>query len=133
MEKNQLKSMATGTVFGGMMIPAHDETFDLAEVIGQKLDAFREYVASVRDEEQAEMATAELLTALLRQVQQPEHTFRVIHERTGKVAYEGESYTAASGTQYRENVEEQAAGHPPLWRLSLVDIDGVTVRVNTQL
>lgn len=128
-----LTAVSVTTALVGNFIPAHDETMDLAESIGQKLDAFQTYIASVRDEEQAEMATAELLTALLRQVQQPEHTFRVMHEHSGKVAYEGESYTAAAGTQYRENVEEQAAGLPPLWRLSLVDIDGVTVRVNTQL
>lgn len=130
---SKLKETATATVFVGATIPAHDETIDLAESIGAQLDAFQAYVTSVRDEEQGEMATAELLAALLKQVQQPEHTFRVIHERTGKIAYEGPSYTAASGTQYRENVEEQSVGLPPLWRLSLVDLDGVTVRVNTQL
>lgn len=127
------RSVAYSTVITGDYIPAHDETTDLAEAIGEKLDAFRAYVASVRDAEQAEGATAELLAALLKQVQQPEHTFRVTHERTGKVAYEGPSYTIAGGTQYRENVEEQSAGLPPLWRLWLVDIDGLSVRVNTQL
>jgi uncharacterized protein YdbL (DUF1318 family) len=125
-------SIAAGTVFGGMTIPAHDMTFDIAESIGNLLDAFQGYVASVRDEEQAEDATAELLTAFLRLVKQPEHTFRVTHEYSGRIAYEGESYTAAAGTQYRENVEEQAAGLPPLWRLWLVDLDGIAVRVNTQ-
>jgi hypothetical protein len=49
----------------GNTIPAHDETMDLAEAIGQKLDEFRAYVASVRSEEQADSAVKELLTALL--------------------------------------------------------------------
>lgn len=127
------KETAARTTLMGDYIPSHDETHDLAESIGAQLDTFQAYVAEIRDPEQAEGAVSELLTALLRQVQQPEHTFRVTHERTGKVAYEGPSYTAAAGTQYRENGEEQAAGLPPLWRLSLVDIDGVSVRVNTQL
>lgn len=56
---------AVTTVITGDYIPAHDETMDLAESIGQKLDAFREYVTSVRDAEQAGHAVKELLTALL--------------------------------------------------------------------
>ena len=56
---------AVTTVIMGDSIPAHDEMMDLAESIGQKLDAFREYVASVRDEAQAGEAVKELLTALL--------------------------------------------------------------------
>jgi hypothetical protein len=56
---------AVSTVFMGKNIPAHDETLDLAESIGQKLDAFRDYVTSVRDAEQAGDAVKELLTALL--------------------------------------------------------------------
>jgi len=56
---------AVTTVIMGDNIPAHDEMMDLAESIGQKLDAFREYVASVRDEAQAGEAVKELLTALL--------------------------------------------------------------------
>jgi hypothetical protein len=47
----------------GSFIPAHDETFDLAESIGNQLDEFREYVASVRDAEQADNAVTELLVA----------------------------------------------------------------------
>lgn len=53
------------TVVMGRTIPAHDETMDLAESIGQKLDEFRHYVASVRSEGQADEAVKELLTALL--------------------------------------------------------------------
>lgn len=56
---------AVTTVVMGDTIPAHDETIDLAEIIGQKLDEFRKYVASVRDVEQADAAVRELLTALL--------------------------------------------------------------------
>jgi hypothetical protein len=56
---------AVTTAILGAAIPAHDETLDLAEAIGQKLDAFRAYVASVRSEEQADEAVKELLTALL--------------------------------------------------------------------
>jgi hypothetical protein len=56
---------AISTVLAGDNIPAHDMTFDLAEVIGQKLDDFRHYVANVRDPEQADSAVKELLTALL--------------------------------------------------------------------
>jgi redox-sensitive bicupin YhaK (pirin superfamily) len=126
------RSEAYRAVITGDFIPAHDETTDLAESIGEQLDAFRAYVASVRDAEQAEAATAELLTALLMQVQQPEHTFRVIHEHSGKVAYDGPSFTAAGGTQYRLNVEESAERREPLWRMWIVDIDGVSCTVNTQ-
>lgn len=58
-------AIAVTTVIMGDNIPAHDETLDLAETIGQKLDAFRAYVASVRDDEQAGDAVKELLAALL--------------------------------------------------------------------
>jgi len=53
------------TVVMGNNIPAHDETMDLAESIGQKLDEFRSYIASVRDDAQADAAVKELLAALL--------------------------------------------------------------------
>lgn len=53
------------TVVMGNDIPAHDETMDLAGDIGQRLDEFHQYVASVRDEAQADAAVKELLTALL--------------------------------------------------------------------
>lgn len=53
------------TAVMGDNIPAHDETMDLAEIIGQKLDEFREYIVTVRDREQADAAVVELLTALL--------------------------------------------------------------------
>jgi hypothetical protein len=56
---------AVTTVIMGDNIPAHDETLDLAETIGQKLDEFREYITSVRDAEQAHDAVKELLAALL--------------------------------------------------------------------
>lgn len=56
---------AVTTVVMGDFIPAHDETLDLAEAIGQKLDEFHHYVARVRNEEQASDAVKELLTALL--------------------------------------------------------------------
>lgn len=49
----------------GRTIPAHDETLDLAESIGQKLDEFQHYIASVRSVGQADEAVKELLTALL--------------------------------------------------------------------
>lgn len=126
------KSAAETAVLIGDYIPSHDETHDLAESIGTQLDQFQAYVTEVRDADQAEGAVAELLTALLAQVQQPEHKFRVFHEYSGTVAYEGPSYTAAAGTQYGKNAEEQRNRREPLWRMSLVDIDGVTVRVNTQ-
>lgn len=56
---------AVTTVIMGDNIPAHDETLDLAESIGQKLDEFQHYIASVRDDAQASAAVKELLTALL--------------------------------------------------------------------
>lgn len=56
---------AVTTVIIGRTIPAHDETMDLAEAIGQKLDEFRAYVARERSEAQADEAVKELLTALL--------------------------------------------------------------------
>lgn len=64
-QREAFVTVATSTVFLGNTIPAHDETFDLAESIGTQLDAFREYVASVRDAQQADAAVTELLTALL--------------------------------------------------------------------
>lgn len=54
------------TVFMGNNIPSHDETHDLAELIGAKLDEFRDYVASVRDSDQADDAVVELLQAFLK-------------------------------------------------------------------
>lgn len=56
---------AITTAVIGASIPAHDETIDLAESIGNQLDAFHKYVASVRSTEQADEAVKELLTALL--------------------------------------------------------------------
>jgi hypothetical protein len=56
---------AVGIVLIGRAIPAHDETMDLAEAIGQKLDEFRNYIESVRSAEQADEAVKELLTAFL--------------------------------------------------------------------
>lgn len=61
----QYENIASAAVLVGDNIPAHDETFDLAESIGAKLDEFREYIASVRDAEQADAAVKELLETLL--------------------------------------------------------------------
>lgn len=61
--------VAVPTVLGGMFIPAHDMTFDIAESIGNLLDAFQSYVTQVRDAEQAGNATEELLQAFLKQAQ----------------------------------------------------------------
>ena len=58
------ETSAALAVMLGNSIPAHDETFDLAESIGQQLDAFHAYVASVRDAGQADAAVAELLAKL---------------------------------------------------------------------
>lgn len=63
MAKSYFSSVATNTVLAGAFIPAHDQTFDIAESIGTQLDEFRAYVASVRDEEQASNAVAELIAA----------------------------------------------------------------------
>lgn len=62
---SNFKAVATSTVFAGMAIPAHDQTFDLAESIGAQLDTFREYVASVRNEAHADAAVKELLAAFM--------------------------------------------------------------------
>lgn len=62
-----------------------------------------------------------------------DHTFRVTHERTGKVAYEGESYIEAANIQYGENCIEQSERREPLWRLWLIDQDGIGVIVKTQV
>lgn len=64
-ERVPFVAVATSTVLGGAYIPAHDETFDLAESIGTQLDAFRAYVAEVRDAQQADAAVTELLQAFL--------------------------------------------------------------------
>lgn len=55
--------VAEPTVLMGNYIPAHDKTFELALEVGNYLDAFRGYVAQVRDEEQADNAVHELLAA----------------------------------------------------------------------
>ena len=61
--------VAVDTVLAGDFIPAHDQTFDLAAAIGGLLDQFRDYVTEVRDAEQADNATEELLAALLKEAQ----------------------------------------------------------------
>ena len=58
-------SVAVSTVLGGSFIPAHDQTFDIAESIAKQLDAFREYVTEARDALQADDAVQELLEAFL--------------------------------------------------------------------
>lgn len=62
-------TVATATVLGGDFIPAHDQTFDLAESIGAQLEQFREYVTEVRDAEQADNAVTELLAAFLKEAE----------------------------------------------------------------
>lgn len=61
--------VAVPTVLGGAYIPAHDMTFDIAESIGNLLDAFQSYVTQVRDADQAGDAVEELLQAFLKQAQ----------------------------------------------------------------
>lgn len=51
-------------VCAGGSIPAHDEAFDIADRIATDLEAFRAYVASVRDEAQAGEALEELADAI---------------------------------------------------------------------
>jgi hypothetical protein len=65
----QFVSAATAAVLGGAYIPAHDATFDIAEAIGRHLEAFRGYVAEVRDAEQADNAVEELLEHLFLEAQ----------------------------------------------------------------
>jgi hypothetical protein len=67
--KGKFAKVAAPTVLGGDFIPAHDQTFDLAEEIGNKLDAFRAYVTEVRDAAQADDAVEELLKAFLEKAQ----------------------------------------------------------------
>jgi hypothetical protein len=62
-----------------------------------------------------------------------DHTFRVTHERTGKVVYEGESYMEAAMAQTTANVEERGEGREPFYRMWLVDVDGIGVIVKTQV
>lgn len=61
-----------------------------------------------------------------------DHTFRVTHAHSGRVAYNGESYIEAATIQTVSNGEEQAERREPLWRLWLIDSDGIGVIVNTQ-
>lgn len=68
-ESTSFATVATATVLGGDFIPAHDQTFDIAEAIGRHLDEFRKYVAEVRDPEQADNAVTELLTAFLKEAE----------------------------------------------------------------
>lgn len=130
---------ATSTVLMGRNIPAHDETFDLAQAIGEKLNEFHEYIASVRDGEQADAAVTELLSNLLKAhdtsavTGTADHKFRVAHEYANKPVYEGTSYIEASIAQTNANVSERSENRPPLYRMWLVDIDGISCRVNTQV
>ncbi len=61
-----------------------------------------------------------------------DHSFRVTHMISGKVAYEGESYLVAAEAQYQYNVNEQSEGREPFWRMWLIDPDGIGVIVTTQ-
>lgn len=61
---NVYHEIARGQVLIGAHIPAHDETFELAENIGKLLDKFYAYVSSSRSEEQAKKAVQELCNAL---------------------------------------------------------------------
>lgn len=63
----------------------------------------------------------------------PDHTFRVVHEYGGRVAYEGASYIEAATEQTNRNLLEQSEGRPPKWRLWLIDPDGIGVIVKTQV
>lgn len=58
-----------------------------------------------------------------------DHTFRVRHAVTGRVAVESESYGHAAAIQYANNVEQAGAD----WQLWLVDADGFSVLVQTQI
>jgi DNA-binding ferritin-like protein len=69
MSEGRFANVATPTVLGGDNIPAHDMTFDIAESIGNLLDAFQAYVTQVRDAEQANDAVTELLTAFLKEAE----------------------------------------------------------------
>lgn len=66
----RFEDAAAPTVWAGNYIPAHEDTLELAESIGSRLDAFREYVTSVRDEKQADEAVKELLQAFLRHAEE---------------------------------------------------------------
>lgn len=61
---NPIAQALRATVFVGNYIPAHDETFDLAEEIGDRLEKFRTYIEGVRDAEQAQNALEELAEAI---------------------------------------------------------------------
>lgn len=64
-ERPPFAAVGTATVLAGAYIPAHDETFDLAESIGEQLDEFRAHIAKERDAKQADAAVTELLKAFL--------------------------------------------------------------------
>ena len=63
-ETSPLTSALIGAVLTGSSIPAHDETFDLAEEVGNALTAFQAYVSEVRSPEQGKAALLELVAAL---------------------------------------------------------------------
>ena len=71
-------------------------------------------------------------TAKQPEPQKPDHSFRVVHERTGAVATDCVSYIEAATVQYHGNQIEQREGRQPLWRMWLIDSDGVGCTVNTQ-
>jgi hypothetical protein len=57
---------AATTAIVGDYLPAHDEVFDEALVIGAALDRMHTHITATRDIVQADLATDELLSALLR-------------------------------------------------------------------
>jgi hypothetical protein len=69
-------SIANGQVFMGTFIPDDDMTRTIAEQIGESVNDFRDYIASVRNTEQAEKAVAELLGALIEGVSASQKAIR---------------------------------------------------------
>jgi hypothetical protein len=63
----------------------------------------------------------------------PDHKFRVVNGRTGSVVLETESWVAAAECQYRNNEAETAVGYDPCFSLWVLDLDGVTTRIQSQL
>lgn len=61
----KMRAVALHAALVGNHIPAHDEVFDLAEQIGETVGKLHDYIADVRNVDQADAAIEELLNSLI--------------------------------------------------------------------
>jgi hypothetical protein len=64
---------------------------------------------------------------------EPDHRFRVVDGRTSRVVLETASWHEAADCQYDNNRQETAVGYDPCFSLWVLDNDGNTTRIQSQL